>query len=146
MVQVAYEVPGWPSGVNGHAAVTPNLTRAAGGGSQQYKDRVTGQPGTLPIPADGPGVEQGHAAQARMGRHRTSDAPRFWLPNLYYAGPDRDFWPGAGMPVSVRSDNLMPVPATDPRGIPARLAVPLTIRGRTNLAAAPRVITWPVRG
>jgi len=132
--------------VLGHSAATPHLNRVAGGGSQQYKDGVTGKPGTLPIPVAGPGVEQGRAAQARMGRHRTSDAPGFILPNLYYARPQRDFWPGAGQPVAIASDSLMPVPAADPRGVPARMAVPLAIRGRTNLAARPNPVTWPSRG
>ena len=66
-----------------------------------------------------------------------------FLPNLYYARPQRAFRPGAGMPVSVRSDNLMPVPARDPRGIPARLARPIVQRGAAQIKARPVVTTWP---
>lgn len=139
----AYTVPGWPNLVAGHAAAMPHLNRVAGGGSQQFKDGVTGQPGTQPIPAAGPGVHESVQGIAVMGLSRTSDAPRSWLPNLYWARPQRQFWPGAGMPVSVRSDNLMPVPATDPRGIPARLAFPVPQRGPRNLAERIRVVSWP---
>ena len=92
----AYTVPGWPSAVLGHSAVTPHLNRVAGGGSQRYKIGVTGQPGTLPIPAEGPGVEHSRTAQQNMGTARSTDAPGFILPNLYYARPDPEFWPGAG--------------------------------------------------
>lgn len=138
-----YTVPGWPSGLQGHSAVTPNLNRTAGGGWEAYKDQVTGQPGTLGIPVEGPGVEQSNAGQAAMGRSRTKDAPGQFRPNLYYARPQPSFWPGGGQPVSVRSDNLMPVPATDPRGIPARLAMPIVQRGSAQIKSRPVVTTWP---
>jgi hypothetical protein len=139
----AYTVPGWPRAILGHTAVTPNLTRLAGSGAMQYKDGLTGQPGTRQIPVTGPQLPGGPVAQALMGTARSSDAPAFFLPNLYFARPQRDFWPGAGMPVSVDSDNLMPVPATDPRGIPARLASPPSRRGRRDLRSVPPVISWP---
>ena len=138
----AYTVPGWPSGLNGHAALTPNMTRTAGGW-EAYKDQVTGQPGTQVIPTGGPGVEQSRAAQANMGRHRTSDSPDQFRPNLYYARPDPSFWPGGGQPVALHTGNLMPVPARDPRGIPARLARPIRIRGNAQIKARPVVTTWP---
>lgn len=142
----AYTVPGWPTAVAGHSAIMPHMTRLAASGAMQYKDGVTGQPGTMPISAPGPGVRQEAAGQALMGLSRTSDCPPYFLPNLYYARPQRDYWPGAGMPVSVRSDNLMPVPATDPRGIPARLATPLNMRGSRQIRATPQVVTWPSYG
>jgi hypothetical protein len=140
---VRYTVPGWPSSMLGHSSVTPHLNRLAGSGAVQYKDGVTGQPGTLPIPVEGPGVEQSRAGQALMGLSRTSDAPPSFRPNLYYARPERDYWPGAGMPVAVRSDNLMPVPARDPRGIPARLAAPIVQRGNRQIKARQPLATWP---
>jgi hypothetical protein len=81
--------------------------------------------------------------KAQMGLSRSSDAPNAFRPNLYWARPERDFWPGAGMPVSIHSDNLMPVPARDPRGIPARLARPIVQRGQSQIKAQPAVTTWP---
>jgi hypothetical protein len=140
---VRYTVPGWPSSVNGHSAVTPHMNRLAGSGARQYKDGVTGQPGTLAIPVSPqiPSPDIGDAAM--MGLSRSGDAPNWFRPNLYFARPERDFRPGAGMPVSVRSDNLMPVPARDPRGIPARLAAPIVQRGGRQVRQPATLSTWP---
>ena len=140
-----YTVPGWPSSVQGHSAVTPHMNRIGSSGWEQYKDGVTGHPGTLPIPVSGPGVEQGQAGQAQSGRHRTKDGPPWFLPNIYWARPTAAdlVYPGAGQPVRIRSDNLMPVPATDPRGIPARLAAPIVQRGQFQVKSRPNVNTWP---
>ena len=115
-----YQVPGWPAAQLGHSAVTPTMTRLAGGGAQQYKDGLTGQPGTQGIPVQPviPSPDIGDLAQA--GVSRSANAPDTIYPNQYYARPQRGYWPGAGMPVSVRSDNMLPVPAVDPRGTPAR--------------------------
>lgn len=138
-----YTVPGWPSSLLGHSAVTPHLNRLSGSGAQQYKDGVTGQPGTLPIPVHPviPSPDVGDKAQA--GLSRSSDAPNWFLPNLYFARPERDFWPGAGMPVALCSDNLMPVPATDPRGVPARLAMVQPRRGQRQIRWPANPVTWP---
>jgi hypothetical protein len=143
-----YTVPGWPSTVNGHSAVTPHMNRLAGSGAQQYKDGVTGQPGTVVIPVDTAGTlpHGGIVGNAMMGLSRSGDSPDSFRPNLYFARPQRQFWPGAGMPISVRSDNLMPVPATDPRGIPARLARPIVQRGARQIQQPARVTTWPAWG
>jgi hypothetical protein len=127
-----YTVPGWPSSLLGHSAVTPHLNRLAGSGAQEYKREVVGQPGTLPIPV--------HPATP------SPDVGDNFLPNLYYARPDRDFWPGAGMPVVASTNSLMPVPATDPRGIPARLSRPVVQRGSRQLRAINPIISWPSWG
>lgn len=140
---IRYTAPGWPAGQPGHSAFTPHLNRIAGGGAQQYKDGVTGQPGTAARPSPGPGVDQGRAGQAQMGLSRTSDAPGVFYPNQYWARPQRAYWPGAGMPISVTSDNLMPVPAADPRGIPSTQFVPIVQRGQAQIATAPTMPRWP---
>lgn len=137
-----YTVPGWPAQVAGHAAVTPNLTRMAGSGAVQYKDRVNGQPGTQAIPVNPVIPASSGAAHAMMGLSRSSDAPNVFYPNLYWAAPERAFWPGAGMPVSVRSDNLMPVPAVDPRGIPSTQFVPINQRGLKQVSWVPALPKW----
>ena len=50
--------------------------------------------------------------------------------------------PGAGMPIRIWSDNLMPVPAQDPRGLPAMLAFTPQFLGQQQVAQ-PRVMpTW----
>jgi hypothetical protein len=139
---VRYTVPGWPSSVQGHSAVTPHMNRYAGSGAQEYKREVTGKPGTQPIPVSPqiPSPDIGDLAQA--GLSRSSDAPNYFLPNLYWTRPDREFWPGAGMPVALISDNLMPVPAVDPRGIPAVLARRVTRRGRKQIAQPAAQPVW----
>jgi len=123
------------------------MNRMAGGGAMQYKDGITGQPGTQRIPVNPvvPLPDKGDIAM--MGLSRSSDAPGNWfLPNLYFARPQRQFWPGAGMPVSVNSDNLMPIPATDPRGVPARMAIPAVQRGNRQVRARRPLTTWPDYG
>lgn len=132
-----FTVPGWPSAVNGHTAVTPGMTRMAGGGAQQYKDGVVGQPGTMAVPVQPviPSPDVGDLAQA--GTSRSGNTQDLIYPNLYYARPQAQYWPGAGMPVSVRSDNMLPVPAVDPRGTPARLSMPIVQRGQRQVKAIP---------
>lgn len=141
----AYTVPGWPSAVQGHSAVMPNMTRLAASGAMAYKDGVVGEPGTMAIPTGRPPVPQDRTAQAQMGTFRSSapGVPDSFRPNLYFARPERSYWPGAGMPVAIASDSLMPVPATDPRGIPARLSIPITQRGNAQVRSNPALSTWP---
>ena len=137
----------WPDRQPGHAALVPYFTRHAGSGAYQYKDGVVGQPGTQAIPVDTkgwiPSPDLGDIAL--MGLGRSSDAPDVFYPNLYWARPQRAYWPGAGMPVSAWSDNLMPVPAADPRGIPATRYHPLNQRDRTQVQERPKLPRWPAR-
>lgn len=137
-----YQVPGWPAQLPGHSAVTPALVRMAASGAQGYKDGVTGQPGTRGIPVQPviPSPDMGDIAL--MGLSRSGDAPNLIYPNLYYARPQAAFWPGAGMPVSVQSDNLMPVPAVDPRGIPSAMYKPINQRGQSQIQALPNMPKW----
>lgn len=138
-----YTLPGWPARVLGHAAAMPGLTRPPGSGLQ-YKDGTTGQPGTVQATVSNPGsgVSAGASAQAQGGLSYTSYCPGFY-PNLYYARPQAAYWPGAGMPVSYRSDNLMPVPAADPRGVAAPLQVPITMRGVRQIRQPAALVQWP---
>lgn len=149
-----FTLPGWPAQVQGHSAAVPHLNRMAGSGAQQYKDGLTGQPGTQAIPVTpissatipGGGAETPSPGGAMMGLSRSGDSPDRFYPQLYFAKPQREFWPGAGMPVSVRSDNLMPVPATDPRGVPAVLQVAVNngaTRGQAQIQARPLLPSWP---
>ena len=128
-----YTLPGWPARVNGHAAAMPHLTRPPGSG-QQYKDGLTGRPGTAMVMQGSPGVPTGVVAQAQRGFSVTADCPGFY-PNQYWARPEASYWPGAGMPVSYRSDNLMPIPATDPRGINAPLQQALVLLGQAQIGS-----------
>ena len=138
-----FVVPGVPPGAQ-PSAFAPHLNRLAGSGAQMYKGAVEGQPGTLGIPAPtkdtAPSPDLGDLAMG--GYHRSSDAPDVWYPNQYYERSlDGDGTQGPITPVRVYSDNLMPVPAVDPRGTPATLSVPVIIRGQRQIvqpAAQPR--------
>jgi hypothetical protein len=139
-----YTVTGVPAGAQ-LSAFLPHWDRYAASGAVQYKHTVTGQPGTMGIPAPTTNTQlhpdPGDIAQ--MGGARSSDAPDVWYPNQYY---ERSLNGGGTMgpvtPVAIYSTNLMPVPATDARGRPALLAKPIPQRGRTQIGQ-PRVIpTW----
>ena len=136
-----YSLPGWPARVLGHAAATPNMTRPPGSATQ-YKDGVTGHPGTVMAMQGNPGVPAGPVAQAMGGSSYTSYCPGFY-PNLYYAAYAGHYYPGAGMPISPWSDNLMPVPAADPRGVAAPLQTPLSLRGVRQIRQPANLVQWP---
>jgi hypothetical protein len=141
---VRYQLPGWPSAENGHTAALPRLTRAAGSGAVQYKDGVTGRPGTWRAPVEAPpeAAHSGTSAQATGGISYSRNSPGFY-PNQYWARPEAAFWPGAGMPVAIYSDNLMPVPATDPRGVQSLLARALAQRGAGQVKSFAPLVMWP---
>lgn len=132
----------WPVGQPGHTALTPNMTRLARSGAQEYKGTVVGQPGTqaIPVKPQTPSPDPGDIAL--MGLSRSSDAPNVFYPNLYYNGGPIRNRPGAGMAVSVYSDNLMPVPAADPRGIPSTQYMPINQRGATQIQTRPNLPKW----
>jgi hypothetical protein len=136
-----FTLPGWPARVLGHSAATPTMTRPPGS-AWQYKDGITGRPGTVKVLDGTPGVPTGPIAQAMGGTSYTAYCPGFY-PNQYWARPEASYRPGAGMPIAVRSDNLMPVPARDPRGVPAPQAVPSMLRGGRQIRQPARVVSWP---
>lgn len=137
-----YTLPGWPSRVAGRMAAMPTPTHSAGDSRLAYKGQVTGHPGTVQAPVGGPGVPAGPVAQAMGGSSYSAYCPGFF-PNLYWAGPEPSYWPGAGMPISVQSDNLMPVPASDPRGVAAPLQTPLSLRGAKQIRQPASLVQWP---
>jgi hypothetical protein len=134
-----YVLPGLPAGAQ-PSAFMPAWTRLAQSGAMQYKQAVSGSPGTTPVPAPTRNTQispdPGDLAQA--GTARSSDAPDVWYPQLYYQSQLTER-PGAGMPIRVWSDNLMPVPARDARGKSAVLARPILQRGQVQIPQ-PRVI------
>jgi len=110
----------------GLSAFLPHYNRLAASGAQAYKGQVTGRPGTLAIPVHPintsvPSPDIGDIAL--MGLSRSSDAPDAFWPNLYYVTPAANYWPGAGMPVQMydpvrpQDTTMIPVPATDLRGV-----------------------------
>lgn len=99
-------------------AMTPPLTRTYAGWSS--RGRIYGQPGTQAVPiAMHNKVHQGGLGLANIGISRSSTAPNVIFPPLYWeAGNPVGEDPGHGWhgahehaPVSINSDNQMPVPA-----------------------------------
>jgi hypothetical protein len=92
------------------AAIVP--VPAQLGEAYQSWGEVVGCPGTAVIPAPNPAaVPQDYSHTAL---HKSSDGPQSWRPGIYYQ-PKLASTP----PVSVYSDNQMPVPALTPAGKPA---------------------------
>lgn len=139
-----YVLHGVPAGAQ-LSAFMPHFNRLAASGAMVYKGAVSGHPGTLAIPAPttgrantAPSSDIGDLALA--GTSRSSDAPDFIWPGKYYERSlDGDGALGPVTPVRVYSDNLMPVPAQDPRGRPARLSKTVR-RGGQQQVAQPRVL------
>jgi hypothetical protein len=123
----------------------PHWNRLAASGATQYKGAVDGQPGTHGIPAPTrdtvPSPDIGDLALA--GTSRSSDAPDMIYPGQYFEGSlDGDGTMGFVTPVRIYSDNLMPVPAQDPRGRPARLAKRVRNAGQFQVAQPRALPSW----
>ena len=139
-----YVTTGIPQGAQ-LSAFLPNWVRLGGSGAVQYKQALTGAPGTRSIPAPTrdtvPSPDLGDLAQ--MGTARSSDAPDSWNPQLYYQTRLTER-PGAGQPIRVYSDNLLPVPAVDGRlrGRSAVLARPVQQRGQQQISMPRAIPSW----
>ena len=91
-------------------------------GAQAYQSRgiIAGSPGTQAIPAPPPPMPQDTTPLAIIGGyHRSSQVSGVWYPGIYYQNNSAD--PPEHAPVSVLSDNQMPMPAINPLGPPAVL-------------------------
>jgi hypothetical protein len=137
-----YVVPGVPAGAQ-PSAFLPHWNKYAASGAQRYKRFVVGQPGTMAIPAPTSNTQISPDAgdKAQMGTARSSDAPDVWYPTIYYQ-PNLYAAPGPVNPVSIYSDNIMPVPAVDPRGVSARLSRPVQQRGRRQIPMPRALPRW----
>lgn len=133
MTAIRYTVPGATS-----SAFVP-VPAAVPGAKTAYKNVVHGQPGTQAISAppcevtatvNGQLVTSGYSGGTRM-------MPPWWFPQLYFETvlsekPD----------VSVYSDNQMPVPAADPRGVAARMARPPVFLGQAQVTQPKGLPKW----
>ncbi len=104
------------SNVPASSAFMPAISKSAVLGTyQQYKYNLEAQPGTMAIPAPNNSIPQDRFAVSCD--HRSSDAPPYWFPQLWYEAhlPDLPFPAGANdSGVQVYSDNQIPVPAIEP--------------------------------
>jgi hypothetical protein len=90
--------------------------------SQGTPEDIVGQPGTQGIPAPyPPATSVGHEGgldKLPSGLSESRYMPPRWYPSLYYRV--QHLYRSIGG-VSVYSDNLMPTPARDPRGLPVNM-------------------------
>lgn len=123
---------------------------AQGFGSWSSRGRTHGQPGTEQVQAAAPAaVPQGGWAQ---GSQRSSRyAPDVIYPALYYQENSEQTGPN-GSPgliynssqVAYVSDNALPVPAVDPRGLPAVMATaPPRVGGQGTVTQPYAIQNWP---
>jgi len=112
--------------------------------AQAYQSRgmIDGSPGTTQIPAPRPaGMPQDTTGLAQSHFHRSSDSPNLWYPGVYYQANATD--PPEHAPVSVLSDNQMPMPALSPLGLPSvsqgrpRLGGQYQVANRASVPAYP---------
>lgn len=104
-------------------------------GAWSSRGRVYGSPGTVRIsaPAPFPGTDSSLAAMANAGNiGEPSSKFGWWTPSVYFTASREH------APVSVYSDNQMPVPAIDPRGRPGVVMPGPIMLGQTQVAN-PRV-------
>jgi len=139
-MRIAYTVPGATS-----TAFTP--IPCINGAALGYKGAVVGQPGTLGVPAPRPDVPDNAdiVAYPFPGGYSNSGAmPPVMYPNLYYQRaldiPGADVITGG---MAIWSDNQMPIPAADPRGVAARLARPPAFLGQAQIGDPRRNTRWP---
>lgn len=104
--------------------------------SYQARGVIEGSPGVIPVAAPRPdGVPQGWPRRL----HGSMDAPAYWRPSVYYLA-DRPT-----VPVSVYSDNQMPMPALGPDGKPAIAFVRPVFLNQTQIGNAKRITKYPNR-
>lgn len=155
MPVVRYTVAG-QFGARGLTAFTPAPPRSTANFSIKMAQHCTPvhQPGTQGVPAPRDGVKDGEGATTiGGGLSRTQYMPAAWYPQLGYAV--QRIWDGNFGGVRMFSDNLMPMPARDPRRmVPAGAVGPVAkARGNTRPARpnrragglGQRQVTWPAR-
>jgi hypothetical protein len=96
------------------AVLTPSMTRTYAGWSS--RGMIRGHPGTAGIPIPGPSaIPDDGFRRDGVGRSRSTDSPNVIFPSLYYENSPPLL--KEHVPVSVFSDNQMPVPALRPQSV-----------------------------
>lgn len=107
----------------------------------QSRGHIVGQPGTQAVPAPAPpAVPQGWAG--RLHTSTSMGVPDVIYPSLYYYGRSAMTY----APVSVVSDNQMPVPAIDPRGAPAVMSRRPVFLGQSQVPGSNVAPSYKRRG
>lgn len=148
-----YQVSGLPPVASrGLSAFFPNMTRSAGSGAQQYKDGLTGWPGTPAIGITPQGtVNPDVTSLANKGTASSADAPWVICPGKYWALPERNYRPGLQIqmydPVAPQNTTMIPVPAVSYRQYYQRhaagLAAGIAPSSGRQVKWPPRLPKWP---
>jgi len=126
------------------AAMVPIRAQSA----QAYQSRgvIDGNPGIQAIPAPRPPLPQDTSGLAHLGGyHRSSQAPAYWYPGVYYEVNNADA-PAEKAAVSVFSDNQMPMPALSPLGLPSVMMGRPRLGGQFQQANRASVPAYPSLG
>jgi len=116
--------------------------------AQAYQSRgvIDGNPGIQAIPAPRPPVPQGLTGLGILGGYRrSSQAPAYWYPGVYYEVNNADA-PAEKAGVSVFSDNQMPMPALSPLGLPSVMMGRPRLGGQFQQPSVSRVASYPSLG
>jgi hypothetical protein len=97
--------------------------------------RITGQPGTQPIPSPAPGV---HSISPSPVNQPSHTSPDLIYPALYRTDPDIRW-----RHTPVRPDEIMPVPAGNLFNMPGVAMVARRVGGRHQVAQPGVVQSWP---
>ena len=125
------------------AAAVP--VRARGASDYASRGIIDGQPGTQAIPAPGAGLPQDTTPLAITGGyHRSGQVNNVWYPGIYYERPGDQGYEHA--PVSVLSDNQMPLPAVNPLGPAAVMQGRPRIGGQYQIPNRATVPAYPPLG
>ena len=149
----ADEIPGQSPTPVAHAGAWLIPAPAQGFGSWSSSGRLVGQPGTQPVAAPEPAAlpADPHGDWPQGSQHSSRYSPDAIYPALYYQAGSEISGP-AGSPgplyntsqISYVSDNALPVPAVDPRGLPAVMATrPPRIGGQAAPGQPYAVQNWP---
>lgn len=116
---------------------------AQGFGSWASASAHHAQPGTEAIEAPAPAAVPTDRSYA-VTRHRSVDSPDLIYPALYYERlSDNPAITPTGR-LMIVSDNALPVPAIDPRGLPAVMSTPPPrIGGQRQVSTAYAIQNWP---
>lgn len=147
-MRIAYTVPGVPAST----AFTPVPVYAGQGlGPWANGTDVSGQPGTMGVPAGMPdfgdaGATVNGVSVRGSGAGYASGSGTYglgaWYPQLYWLRKARNSLNTPGMGPSIYSDNQMPVPAADPLGVSAVMARPPVFLGQRDVPQPPAGPRW----
>jgi hypothetical protein len=119
--------------------------RAQGASSYASRGMINGSPGVVAVPAPVQGIPQDTTPLGIIGGyHRSSQVAAVWYPGVYYQDNTTD--PPEHAPVSVLSDNQMPIPAINPLGPAAVMMGRPRLGGQFQVSRIAALPSYPNMG